>query len=71
MRQRVRLRPGIALFAALSLLAFLGLLLGAAVASMTIAGRSSRLAELDAQLDAAADFALNTVFSDPDQFDLA
>jgi hypothetical protein len=65
------LRPGIALFAALSLLAFLGLLLGAAVASMTIAGRSSRLAELDAQLDAAADFALNTVFSDPDQFDLA
>jgi hypothetical protein len=66
-----RTRRGIALFTALSVLVLLGALLAAAVASMTLAGRSARLAELDARLDANAEYVLNTVFSEPEKFGIA
>lgn len=51
-------RRGIALFAALSTMAVVALLVGGMVATSTIAQRSSALTHVDAELSAAADFAL-------------
>ncbi len=67
----MRARAGIALFAALALTAIVALLLAGAVASMTLAQRSSRLVEVDARLNESADYALSTVLADPDRFGLA
>lgn len=64
-------RRGIALFAAVALMALIGLLVAGAVASSTIAQRSLRLSFTDAALTAAADYALNTILSDPRGFRLA
>jgi hypothetical protein len=64
-------RRGIALFAALALMALIGLLVAGAVASSTIAQRASRLSFMDAVLTAAADYALNTILADPRGFRLA
>ncbi|HEY9228052.1 MAG TPA: hypothetical protein VIP11_15455, partial [Gemmatimonadaceae bacterium] len=57
-------RNGVALFAALTLMAIVGLLIGGTLATSTLAQRSTRLAHSDAQLNAAADLALNTVLAD-------
>jgi hypothetical protein len=64
-------RPGIALIAALSLLALLGLLIAGAVASTAVAQRSTRLAITDGVTSTAADYALATVLGDPASFPLA
>jgi hypothetical protein len=55
----------------MSLLVLLGIMLASASLSMTLAGRSARLSESDARLDAAVDFALNSVLSDAGRFALA
>ncbi|MEP6494115.1 MAG: hypothetical protein ABJF01_15635 [bacterium] len=67
----MRTRGGIALFAALALMALIGLLVAGAVASSVAAQRSSRLTVTDAMLTAAADYALGTVLADPAEFRLA
>jgi len=59
-------RRGVALVAALSLTAIMGLLIAGAVASTTLAARSIGLGRVDAELTAAAELALNTAFSDSD-----
>lgn len=64
-------RRGIALFAALALMALIGLLVAGAVASSAIAQRSSRSSFTDALLTASADYALNTILADPRGFGLA
>ena len=68
---RMRARGGIALFAALAVMALIGLLVAGAVASSTAAQRSSRLSFTDAVLTTIADYALNTVLADPRGFGLA
>jgi hypothetical protein len=62
--RRARERRGVALVAALGFMAVIGLLIGGAVASSTLAQRSSRLAHADAELTAAAEFALNDMFGE-------
>lgn len=62
-------RRGIALFAALTTMAVVGLLVGGMVATSTLAQRSSTLTHVDAELGAAADFALATAL-DPALADL-
>jgi len=62
-------RPGIALFAALTTMAVVGLLVGGMVATSTLAQRSSTLTHVDAELGAAADFAIATAL-DPSLADL-
>ena len=52
------------LFAALALMAIVGLLIGATLASSTLAERSTRLTRTDAELTAAADLAVNTVLGE-------
>jgi hypothetical protein len=68
---RMRTRRGIALFAALALMALIALLVAGAVASSTAAQRSARLTFIDAALTSAADYALNTILADPHDFGLA
>jgi hypothetical protein len=68
---RMRTRRGIALFAALALMALIALLVAGAVASSTVAQRSARMSFTDAMLTAAADYALNTILADPPRFGLA
>jgi hypothetical protein len=68
---RSRTRRGIVLFAAVALLALLGLLLAAAAATMSLAGRSAKLAESGAELEGAAEFAANSVLAEPAPFALA
>jgi hypothetical protein len=60
-----------ALLAALALLALIALLVVGSVATTSLAQRSSRLAHSDALLTAAADYALNSVMSDPAGYALA
>ncbi len=67
----VRRRHGIALFAALGFMALIALLVAGSVTSSLVAQRSSRLALADAELTAAADYALATVLADPVGFGLA
>ena len=64
-------RPGIALVAALSLIALLGLLIAGAVAATVAAQRSASASWLDAPLSAASDDALGQMLADPDARDLA
>ena len=64
-------RRGVALFAALSLLALLGLLTVGAFASTTLSQRAERLHQDGDLLDAAADYSLTTVLASPTQFGLA
>lgn len=64
-------RRAIALFAALALMAVIGLLVAGAVASSTIAQRSARLAHTDALLTMGGDYALGTVVADPARYGLA
>jgi hypothetical protein len=71
MSARAESRKGIVLFAAIALLALLGLLIAAAAASMVLSGRSARLAESSAQLEGAAEFAANSVLAEPAPFALA
>jgi hypothetical protein len=59
----VRARDGVALFAALAVIVLVALLVGGALASLRFASRSSELATTDAELTAAADFALTSVVS--------
>jgi hypothetical protein len=54
----MRSRRGIALFAALSTMAVIALLVGGMVATSTLAQRSAALTHVDAELGAAADYAL-------------
>lgn len=56
-------RSGVALISALGVLTLLALLLAGAIASATAAQRASQLSNADAQLGAAADFALTSVLS--------
>ena len=62
---RLRARNGIALVAALGLMTLLGLMVAGAFAASLLGERSSRLAQSDAVLGAAADYAINTVLGDP------
>lgn len=64
-------REGIALFAALSLLALLGLLVAGSFAAIVLSSRTSRLAQVDARLDAAAEYALWAPVTDWAAWDLA
>jgi hypothetical protein len=66
----VRPRLGIALVAALGLMTLLGLMIAGAFAASVSSERSSRLVHSDAQLSAAADYAINTVLGDPRRFGL-
>jgi hypothetical protein len=66
-----RRRAGIALLAALALLTLIALLIVGTVATTSLAQRSARLAQADAVLTSAADFALNSVMSDPATYRLA
>lgn len=68
---RLRTRRAFALFAALALMALIGLLVAGALASTTIAQRSSRMSVTDAVLTTSADYALNTILADPRGFGLA
>jgi hypothetical protein len=63
-------RAGVALFAALAILALVALLAGGALASFRLASRSSRFANTDAVLTAAADFAVTSVAMNAVQFGL-
>jgi hypothetical protein len=63
-------RQGIALLLALGLITLIALIVAGAVASSTLAGRSSRLVATDAALTASADYALNSVLGNPQGFDL-
>jgi hypothetical protein len=51
-------RRGMALFAALSTMAVIGLLVSGMIATSTLARRSSTLTDVDAELSAATDFAI-------------
>jgi len=62
-------RPGIALFAALATMVVVGLLVGGMVATSTLVQRSAALTHVDAELGAAADFAIATAL-DPSLADL-
>ena len=64
-------RQGIVLFAAIALLALFGLLIAGAMASLTLASRSTVLAESSARLDGAAELAAQSVVADPGRFGLA
>lgn len=64
-------RSGIALVAALSLLALLGLAIAGAVASATIAQRAETLALSEGALASSADYALSTVLANPAMYALA
>jgi hypothetical protein len=57
-------RRGIALFAALGVLTLIALLIGGALATSSLRQRSSHLLLGDAQLTAAADYAINSVIAD-------
>lgn len=65
-----RKRAGLALFAALALLALVALLVGGALAGFRLASRSSGFANTDAVLTAAADFAITSVAINAAQFGL-
>jgi hypothetical protein len=65
MTMRLRARNGIALVAALGLMTLLGLMAAGAFAASFLGERSSRLAQSDAVLGAAADYAITTVLGDP------
>jgi hypothetical protein len=67
----MRRRHGIALLAALAVMTLVALLVVGALASSTLAQRSSRLSHTDALLTAAADFALNSVLADARGYGLA
>lgn len=69
-RRRVP-RDGIALLVALSLLALLGLLVAGSFAAIVLSSRTSRLAQVDARLDAAAEYALWAPVTDWAAWDLA
>ena len=64
-------RRGIALLAALAVMALVALLVVGALASSTLAQRGSRLAHTDALLTSATDFGINTLLADPVGYDLA
>ena len=64
-------RDGIALLVALSLLALLGLLVAGSFAAIVLSSRTSRLAQVDARLDAAGEYALWAPVTDWDAWDLA
>ncbi len=66
-----RARPGLALFAALTLMAILGILIAGAVAAVRTAERSGRLAESDARMESSADYALGELLTAPDRYGLA
>lgn len=66
-----RPRPGIALFAALSLLTLLAILIVGGVATASLAERSVRASRDDAVLSAGGDYAVNTVLADPVRYGLA
>jgi hypothetical protein len=65
----MKARAGIALFAALATMAVVALLVGGMVATSTLAQRSSALTHADAELGAAADFAIASAL-DPSLADL-
>lgn len=67
----VKSRRGIALVAALGLMTLLGLIIAGAFAASLSSERSSRLFYTDAQLSAAADYAIHTILGDPRGFRLA
>jgi hypothetical protein len=67
----VKARRGIALIAALELMTLLGLFVAGAFAASVSGERSSRLVGTDAQLSAAADYAVNAVLGDPGGLHLA
>jgi hypothetical protein len=70
-RRRIRgARQGIVLFAAVALLALLGLLIAGAMASMTLASRSATLVESNARLDGAAELAAESVIAEQVRFAL-
>jgi hypothetical protein len=64
-------RDGVALFAAVSLMAFLGLLIIAAVAASSMSQHATHLSLTDAPLLAADDYALGEVLTNPLAFGLA
>lgn len=64
-------RSGVALLAALALLALVALLVGGGVAATTLARRSVTLTQTDARLTAAADDALGSVLAAPAAYALA
>jgi hypothetical protein len=64
-------RRGLALFAAIAVMALIGLLVAGALASFTMAERSSRLAVTDAELMTSADYALGTMLADARRFGFA
>jgi len=66
-----RRRPGVALLAALSLLAMLGLLLAGAVAVAAAGQHAARLSATDGVLIGAADYAVGELLGDPRRFGLA
>lgn len=64
MTARRRPRRGVALFAALALTAIIALLVGGVVTSMRLARRAATSVHADAQLTAAADYALLTIVAE-------
>jgi len=66
----VKRRRGVALVAALGLMTLLGLIIAGAFAASFSSERSSRLLHTDAQLSAAADYAIHTILGDPRGFRL-
>lgn len=59
-----RSRRGVALFAALAIIALIALLIGGAVASSSLAQRSAQLRQADALLATSADYAIGSVLAD-------
>jgi hypothetical protein len=60
-------RRGVALFAALAIIALIALLIGGAVSTSTLAQRSAESSRADASLMASADYAIHTVLADASQ----
>ena len=69
-KRGVKGRRGVALVAALGLMTLLGLIIAGAFAASFSSERSSRLLYADAQLSAAADYAIHTILGDPRGFRL-
>src|SRR5437868_15175784 len=64
MTTRRRARRGIAVVAALGLMALIGLMIAGAFAAASLGDKSSRLAQSDALLTTSADYAITTVLRD-------
>lgn len=64
MSPRVPRRDGVALFAALGLMAVVGLLIGGTLASVTLARRATTAAHTDARLTSAAEFAVTSMLGE-------